>query len=70
MTKKKPTPVNDNDPEYPVCDENGRTYDWFVAGVTDYLDGKGDIGETVYKHMRRADRKGLLPKPIRGGTRS
>jgi hypothetical protein len=67
--KKKLKPVNDNDPQYLVYDENGEPYDWFIAGIEDYANGKGDLGVTIGKHMRRAERKGLLPKPIRGGTR-
>ena len=68
--KKKPKPVNDNDPQYLACDENGEPFDWFVAGIDDWWAGKGVLGDTIGKQMRRAEKQGKLPKPIRGGTRS
>ena len=71
MAKRKKhllQPDNDNDREYPVADENGRTFDWFVDGVADYLDGREtDLGTAIGRHLARAERAGKAPKPIPGG---
>jgi hypothetical protein len=71
VKKRAKRSANDNDPEYPVCDENGRCFDWFVAGLADYLDGDPDrdIGKVIGKHMHRAEKRGRLPKPLPGGIR-
>ena len=54
--------------EYPVCDANGKPYDWFLDGIAEWEKQgcpKDGIGVAVGKHMAKAERRGTLPKPVK-----
>jgi hypothetical protein len=60
--------VNDNGVEYPVCDANGKPYDWFLDGFDEWH-RKGcpedGLGVALGKHMDKAARRGTLSKPVK-----